>query len=109
MLTFAIGNVAQNYPDNLNDFGFFAQPGDDAAKNGLTTWMPTGFYIPAEAENMEEARTFLEWVLTKEACEIMAKAVPSGPYLIKGCQLPADIPQAVKDMLPYFETEGRTA
>lgn len=109
MLTFAIGNVAQNYPDNLNDFGFFAQPGDDEGKNGLTTWMPTGFYIPAQAENMEEARKFLEWIVTKEACEIMAKAVSSGPYLIKDCQLPADVPQAVKDMLPYFETSGRTA
>lgn len=109
MLTFAIGNIAQNYPDNLNDFGFFAQPGDDAAKNGLTTWMPTGLYMPADAENMEEAKKFLAWSITREACELVAKAVPSGPYLIKDCQLPADVPQSVKDMLPYFETEGRTA
>jgi raffinose/stachyose/melibiose transport system substrate-binding protein len=109
MLTFGIGNIQQNYPDNIADLGFFAQPGDDSAKNGLTVWMPAALYIPAAAENADEAKKFLDWVASKEACELMAKAVPSGPYLIKDCQLPADVPQAVKDMLPYFEAEGRTA
>ena len=33
----------------------------------------------------------------------------TGPYLVEGCDLPADMPTAVKDMLPYFETEGATA
>jgi raffinose/stachyose/melibiose transport system substrate-binding protein len=75
----------------------------------LTVWMPAALYIPAAAENADEAKKFLDWVASKEACELMAKAVPSGPYLIKDCQLPADVPQAVKDMLPYFEAEGRTA
>ena len=36
MLTFGIGTVKQNHPDKLADLGFFAQPGPDAAKNGLT-------------------------------------------------------------------------
>lgn len=105
-LTFGIGNVQQNLPDNLKDLGFFAQPGTDAAKNGLTVWMPTGLYIPAKSENLDEAKKFLEFVGTKEACELMAKAVPSGPYLIKGCELPKDIPPVVADMLPYFQTDG---
>ena len=26
----------------LHDVGFFAQPGNDASKNGLTVWMPAG-------------------------------------------------------------------
>jgi raffinose/stachyose/melibiose transport system substrate-binding protein len=109
MLTFGIGGIAQNFPDDLQNMGFFAQPGDDAAKNGLTIWMPSALYVPASSENLEEAKKFLDWVTTKEACELMAKAVPSGPYLIKDCTLPSDIPQAVADMLPYFEAEGRTA
>ena len=33
---------------------------------------------------------------------------PVGPYVIKGAQLPADAPQVVKDMLPYFDN-GKTA
>jgi raffinose/stachyose/melibiose transport system substrate-binding protein len=106
-LTFGIGNIQQNFPDNLQDVGFFAVPGNDAAKNGLTIWMPAALYLSAKAEHLEEAKKFLDFVASKEGCELMAKAVPSGPYLIKGCELPKDVPQAVSDMLPYFETEGR--
>ncbi|MGV1766663.1 ABC transporter substrate-binding protein [Rhizobium rhizogenes] len=109
MLTFGIGNVQQNLPDHLRDIGFFAEPGTYAQKNGLTIWMPAALYIPAKAEHLEEAKKFLDWVGSKEACDIMAKAVPSGPYLVKGCELPKDIPPVVADMLPYFETDGRTA
>ena len=60
MLTFAIGGIQQNHPDQLNDVGFFAQPGTDAAKNGLTVWMPAALYIPAESEHAEAAKGFLE-------------------------------------------------
>ena len=42
MLTFAVGAIAATNPDQVNDIGFFALPGDDAAKNGLTVWMPAG-------------------------------------------------------------------
>jgi raffinose/stachyose/melibiose transport system substrate-binding protein len=109
MLTFGIGNVQKDNPDNLKDLGFFAQPGNDANKNGLTVWMPTAYYVSAKSPHVKEAKEFLNWVASKEACELMANAVPSGPYLIKGCELPKDVPQAVSDMLPYFQTEGGTA
>ncbi len=107
-LTFGIGNVQQNFPDSLKDLGFFAQPGNDPSKNGLTIWMPAALYVSAKSPNAEEAKKFLDFIASKEACELMAKAVPSGPYLVKGCELPKDIPPVVADMLPYFETEGRT-
>ena len=109
MLTFGIGNVQQNNPDKVKDLGFFAQPGDDVSKNGLTVWMPSALYIPAQSKHIEEAKAFLDWAGSKEACELMAKVVPSGPYLVKDCQLPKDIPPAVADMLPYFEKDGMTA
>lgn len=109
MLTLGIGNLQQNLPDNLQDIGFFAEPGEDATKNGLTIWMPAALYVSAKTAHLEEAKKFVDWVGTKEACDIMAKAVPSGPYLVKGCELPKDIPAVVTDMLPYFETDGRTA
>jgi len=108
-LTFGIGNIQQNFPDNLKDLGFFALPGTDAAKNGLTVWMPAALYVSAKSEHVEEAKKFVDWVGSKEACELMAKAVPSGPYLVKGCELPKDIPPVVSDMLPYFETEGHAS
>ena len=46
MLTFATTAIATNYPDLIDNVGFFAQPGDDAALNGLTVWMPAGRYGP---------------------------------------------------------------
>lgn len=108
MLTFGIGNVQQNFPDNLKDLGFFAQPGTDAAKNGLTVWMPAALYVSSKSENVEEAKKFLDFIASKEACDLMAKAVPSGPYLVEGCELPKDIPPVVADMLPYFGKDGKT-
>jgi raffinose/stachyose/melibiose transport system substrate-binding protein len=110
MLTFAIGAIKQNYAANLKDVGFFAQPGDDAAKNGLTVWMPAAIYIPASSEHKEEAKKFLDFAGSVKGCEVyMSVNPPQGPSLVSGCKLPADVPPAVSDMLPYFETEGRTA
>jgi raffinose/stachyose/melibiose transport system substrate-binding protein len=105
MLTFALGNIKQNFPENVNDVGFFAQPGPDAAKNGLTVWMPSALYIPAASENADAAKDFLSFVASVEGCQTMMGAVgATGPYLIKDCPLPTDVPPSVADMLPYFQS-----
>lgn len=110
MLTFGIGTLKQNHPEHLDDVGFFAQPGTDPERNGLTVWMPAALYVPASTPHAEEAVAFLNFVASPEGCRIMMEAVgASGPYLIRGCDLPADVPQAVRDMMPYFEEDGRTA
>jgi raffinose/stachyose/melibiose transport system substrate-binding protein len=110
MLTFAIGQVATNLPEDLPNLGFFAQPGPSADSNGLTVWMPSAWYIPANTDQPEAARDFVNFIASPEACQIMIEAIgATGPYLIKDCALPPDVPQAVADMMPYFETEGRTA
>ncbi len=110
MLTFALGNIKQNYPENVNDVGFFAQPGNDAAKNGLTVWMPMALYVPSASEHVAESKDFLSFVASVEGCKVMIDAIgATGPYLIKDCALPADVAPSVADMLPYFQTEGMTA
>jgi raffinose/stachyose/melibiose transport system substrate-binding protein len=110
MLTFAMATVKQNTPDNINDLGYFALPGPTADKNGLTVWMPSALYIPAASENTDAAKDFLNFVASVEGCQAMIGAIgATGPYLIKGCELPADVPPSVADMLPYFQTEGMTA
>ena len=107
MLTFALGNIKQNYPENLNDVGFFAQPGPSADRNGLTVWMPAGLYVPAASPNVDAAKAFLAFVASPEGCKIMIDANgATGPFLIKGCELPADVPHAVADMLPYFQNDA---
>lgn len=111
MLTFALGTIGQNYPDQLNDVGFFGVPGPDASKNGATIWMPTGIYISATTQNLDAAKQFIAFVASKEGgCDIQAQAAPvTGPFLIKGCELPDDVSTGVKDMQAYFQTDGATA
>jgi raffinose/stachyose/melibiose transport system substrate-binding protein len=110
MLTFTIGGIAQNYPENLDDVGFFATPGDDASKNGLTVWEPAAVYIYKGTEHPEEAKKFVAFIASTKGCDVRSAANgATGPYLIKGCELPDDVPQAVKDLLPYFQEGGNTA
>ena len=111
MLTFAVGTIAQDYPEQLNDVGFFALPGDDAAINGTTVWMPTALYISATTPNLEAAKKLVAFVASKEGgCDpwVELNAI-TGPFLIQGCELPADVPAAVTDLQTYFTADGRTA
>lgn len=110
MLSATISQVITGFPENIDDVGFFGVPGPTAETNGLTVWMPAALYIPRTSENIDAARDFLNFVATVEACTLMIETTgASGPYLIEGCALPDDVPRAVADMMPYFETEGRTA
>ena len=110
MLTFAIGGITQNYPDNLKDVGFFAMPGDDAASNGLTVWMPAAVYIAKTTQHPEQAKRFVAFIASTKGCDVRSAANgATGPYLIKDCTLPTDVPPAVADLLPYFQKDGATA
>ncbi|MFD0670709.1 extracellular solute-binding protein [Cohnella sp. GCM10027633] len=109
MLTFVIPTLLQNNPDQIGDIGFFAQPGDDANDNGLTVWMPGGGYVYKNSKHIEEAKLLLEFIVSPEGIAAWtAASKPSGPYVVKGATLPDDVPQVVKDMLPYFDA-GKTA
>jgi raffinose/stachyose/melibiose transport system substrate-binding protein len=106
MLTFTVGTLAASSPDKIKDIGFFALPGDDAARNGLTVWEPGGMYVPktTTGAKLDAAKKFLAFATSPEGCDTMAKAAtPSGPFVVKGCALPADVPTAIKDMQPYFD------
>ncbi len=110
MLTFATGAIAETYPDNVGDVGFFAQPGDDAALNGLTVWMPGALYIPQSTANLEAAKKFAAFVASPAGCDALTSAGgATGPYLINGCTIPEDVPPAVSDLLPYFAEGGQNA
>jgi raffinose/stachyose/melibiose transport system substrate-binding protein len=111
ILTFALGTLAANNPNEVKDIGFFAQPGDDASKNGLTVWTPGGVYIPKTTggAQLDAAKKFLAFIASPEGCQAQTEAfAPNGPYLIDGCDLPADLPPAIQDLLPYFESGGAT-
>jgi raffinose/stachyose/melibiose transport system substrate-binding protein len=109
MLTAAIANIAINSPDKVNDVGLFALPGDDAATNGLTVWTPGGAYIPTSTTGakLDAAKKLLAFLASPEGCASQAKTTPpTGPFAVKGCTLPADVPQSIKDMQPYIDKPG---
>ena len=106
MLTFAVGAIASANPDQIDDVGFFALPGTDASKNGLTLWLPAGAYIPktTTGAKLDAARKFLAFIASPQGCDVQSKAfTPAGPYLSKGCTLPSDVPPAIKDLQPYVD------
>lgn len=109
MLTFAVPELVSNFPDLADNVGFFAIPGEDADSNGLTTWLSAGVYIAQTSEHQDAAKKFLAFIASTEGCDAQTAAVGvSGPYFVDGCELPADVPVATADMLPYFEA-GHTA
>lgn len=98
-------------PEAAQSVGFFALPGDDAAANGLTAWYPNGLYIPntTEGEKLEAVKTFLAFVASPAGCEAQtAASPPTGPYLVEGCELPADVPQVTKDVQAYFDEDRQS-
>lgn len=106
MLTFVLSTIAANYPDQVNDIGFFAQPGTDPEANGVTLWMPAGTYIPqtTEGDELEVALNFLAFIASVEGTEVVTEAVaPQGPYLVEGASLPEDVLPAVQDLAAYIE------
>jgi raffinose/stachyose/melibiose transport system substrate-binding protein len=105
MLTFVLGTIAENFPDQVNDVGFFAQPGDGA--NGATIWMPAATYIAKTSEHADVAKGFLGFIASVEGTEVLTEAIaPSGPYVINGSSLPDDVLPAVKDIQKYLDSNA---
>jgi len=109
MLTFALSTIATNSPDQINDIGFFAQPGADSANNGATIWMPAATYIPTTTSNLEVAKDFLGFIASTAGVDALNEAVaPTGPYVIKDATLPDTVLPAVKDVAAYIDA-GKSA
>jgi raffinose/stachyose/melibiose transport system substrate-binding protein len=106
MLAGPITEIATTYPDKIADIGFFAQPGDDAATNGLTAWASSGVYIPktVTGDKLTAAEKFLAFISSKPGCDAqLTVSKPTGPFEVTECTLPADVPAAVNDVQAYFK------
>jgi raffinose/stachyose/melibiose transport system substrate-binding protein len=104
MATWAIPQIAAQQPANLEDVGFFAQPGPKASVNGVTVWVPSGTYIPANTENAAAAKKFVGWMTSAKSVDVMngVEGFAGGPYYIKGANIPNALPGAVQDVMKYF-------
>jgi len=112
ILSGVVANMVATYPDAAKNVGLFALPGDDASKNGLTVWTPGGDYIPktTTGDKLDAAKKFLAFIASPDGCKSLTLAgAPTGPYAVKGCALPADVPQSIKDMQPYLDKPGASS
>jgi raffinose/stachyose/melibiose transport system substrate-binding protein len=112
ILSGVVATIVANYPDKAKDIGMFPLPGDDAAKNGMTVWTPGGLYIPKSVEGakLDAAKKFIAFAASPEGCASQSTAsAPTGPYAVKGCTLPADVPQVAKDIQSYIDKPGASS
>jgi raffinose/stachyose/melibiose transport system substrate-binding protein len=106
ILTSVISEIAAEEPSHVSDVGLFAIPGSDASTNGLTLWSPAGLYIPKSVNGakLDAAKKFTAYLASPDGCNSQsAAAAPTGPFAVKGCTLPASVPQVVKDMQTYID------
>jgi raffinose/stachyose/melibiose transport system substrate-binding protein len=106
ILSSVISQLAANNPGKDKDVGLFPIPGADAAQNGLTVWSPAGVYVPTSTTGakLDAAKKFVAFIASPAGCTSQAAAsIPTGPFAVKGCTLPADVPQVVKDMQTYID------
>jgi raffinose/stachyose/melibiose transport system substrate-binding protein len=106
ILSAQLSQLITENPGSENKIGLFAIPGADASKNGLTVWSPSGVYIPTSTTGakLDAAKKFLAFIASPEGCTSYTVASkPTGPFAVKGCALPPDVPQAVKDMQTYID------
>ncbi len=109
MLGFVQSTIATNFPDNVDDVGFFGIPGDASTTPGMTVWAPSALYAPSNTPHPDEVKEFMAFVASPAGCDTMTEALGvTGAYLVEGCTLPDSAPRLVADMLPYFES-GNTA
>ena len=109
MLTFVLGSLYNLDPENMDNIGFFPQPGDAPDSNGATLWMPGGVSIYKNNKKTDEAVRFAEYYISDAAfAAYMTAQKPDGPFAVKNIELPDDVYGAIKDMLPFINS-GKTA
>lgn len=111
MLTDAIVEIQNSYPEAVEDIGVFGLPSEDPEAHGITIWPPNAVYLPetTEGEDRDAALEFLAFLATPEACEVLNEvATPGGPYMVEGCELPEDVPQALQDIQAYLDEGAST-
>ena len=106
LLTRELVNVlAANYPEAVEDIGFFATPGDDPAKTGITVWMPHSWYIAKNADDQvkEAGKLWMAYVTSQEGLDVyFAKQSMAGPVMVKNAKYPSNVATSIKEAIDYY-------
>lgn len=109
MLTQALTNIYNQYPDAIDDIGIFAQPGATAEETGLTLYLPNSFYVNKNSEKKDAAIKWLEFYVSQAGADAYSSAVlPEGPSIVKGIELTDEAYPALSEAQGYLE-DGKVA
>lgn len=106
MLTGLLPTIVQNYPDDIDDIGYFATPADAASHTQATIWEPNALYIPktTTGEKLDAAKKLIAFIDSPAGCAIQNQVyTPSGPYAISSCTLPTTVAPALTDLQAYVD------
>ena len=107
MLTFALGTIAANHPDVINDIGFFGQPGSGRSQELRNDLGAGGLVHSEELAAHPRGHAFQAFLGSiAGAAAITAAAPPTGPYVVSGAVLPADTLPAVLDIQTYLDNNA---
>jgi raffinose/stachyose/melibiose transport system substrate-binding protein len=107
MMTSQLSLVGQNTPELVEGIGAFAQPGDNPNDAGSSIWMPDGLYTPKNSKKTDTVLRWMDFWISAETYNLYAtKVPPTGPPVLKGVTLPANVFSGVKDMAKYGD-EGK--
>lgn len=103
--TSVLNSIYLSYPEQINNIGAFAQPGDDPEHHGLTLWMPHGWYVYRHSPNIDLAKIWLEFYVSQEGYDIYsAVAKPDGPYVVTGIEMPQQAYPGIIQLQEYFDS-----
>lgn len=94
--TWAIGEIAKLSDTAKDDVGFFPIPSKDGATM-LGVSGADGLHIAKKSPNIENAKTFLRYLITAETAQKFMDTAP-GISNFTDVLVPADAPQAMKDV-----------
>jgi len=99
--------IASLYPDQIDDIGVFAIPGDNADDNGITVWMPSGIYGNKNSKQTEAVKKFLNYYMSDAGLDVYCSAldVISGPMPVNGYTPKGKRIAALADMEAYFKAD----
>lgn len=101
--------LLESYPEAEDAVGMFAVPGDNPEDVGVTLWMPHGYYIAKNAENVEEAKLWQQFTTSTEGVEAyISAASPVGPFLLKGIDVGDSVKPAIADAMEYVN-QGKSS
>jgi raffinose/stachyose/melibiose transport system substrate-binding protein len=83
-------------------------PAQSADNTQITIWLPGGMYIPktTEGAKLDAAKKFVAFLNSPEGCEVQTTVnTITGPFVIKACELPDDVPALVNDIQTYLDAD----